>query len=190
MVCISHRNRLRAILHNTTLAALCVFLFTAALAQEGPAPQPVHSNEVLRGHFVRLRELQGISKPLKSEGEFTLAPLSGLIWNTTKPLASATIFTSTSLVQTSRTNTTQNSSAIVKPISPPNSETPPGQAGSADISPASAAQKLPTLSAFYTMLSGLLASDIPGLGKNSKLSRLATRRVGASHLSPDAGATR
>lgn len=161
-----HRSRFCTILQTVGLAATLGLLLCppGAKAEDGPAPQAVRSGDILRGHFSTQRELKGIEKPLKSEGEFTLAPPYGLIWNIHKPLATTTVFTPAGLAQTSRIISTGRSTPT--PVSPTasNAATADGSAVTT-----SSAQKVPTLGEYYAMLRALLASDIPGLGKKFKV---------------------
>jgi hypothetical protein len=74
-----------------------------ASANAAPAtPQTIAAGEILRGHFVQARQLEGFAKPLKSEGSFTLVPGRGLIWHNEKPFDSAAIITAGGILQLSR----------------------------------------------------------------------------------------
>jgi hypothetical protein len=61
--------------------------------------QTVAVGQVLRGHFVQDRHLQGFARPLRSEGSFVLVPGTGLIWRGEKPFANTTVITSGGIVQ-------------------------------------------------------------------------------------------
>lgn len=112
-----------------------------AAAQDAPAPTPIHPGDVLRGHFVQTRQLKDINKTLHAEGDFTIAPANGLIWNVTKPFATTIIVTRTGLVQTR------------------------GEPKSASPS----FQKLPTAGELYAMLGNLLTGDIASLNKTFRM---------------------
>lgn len=128
---------------NRALAACILFwlCLIGAAAQDVPAPTPVKSGDVLRGHFVQTRQLKGFSKPLRTEGDFTVAPATGMIWNVTKPFATTIIATQAGLMQTSGDTKGGNPSL----------------------------QKLPTASELYAMLNGLLSGDIASLNKNFRM---------------------
>ncbi len=57
----------------------------AFAAAFGPTEQ-LHKGEVLRGRFVQEHYMEGIEKPLKSEGHFVIAPPYGVIWAIEKPM--------------------------------------------------------------------------------------------------------
>jgi hypothetical protein len=78
------------------VAALCLL---GSAARASMALQTVAVGQVLRGHFVQDRQLQGFAKPLRSEGSFVLAPGAGLIWHGEKPFANTTVITSDGIVQ-------------------------------------------------------------------------------------------
>ncbi len=63
-----------------------------ALQAETTRPTPIAKNEYLRGKFELARHLDGFEKPLLSRGEFVLSPQHGLIWKTTFPFPSVTVF--------------------------------------------------------------------------------------------------
>jgi hypothetical protein len=109
----------------------------AATAQPGAAAVTVHSGEVLRGHFVQLRNMKGFEKPLKSEGDFIIAPQYGLIWNVAKPFRTATVITAVGLVQTSNGVETINLSA----------------------------RKMPFVAQLHDMIGGMLTGDLAALQK-------------------------
>ena len=46
---------------------------------------PLQSGDALHGHFVQQRWLKQMSKPVQSEGEFTLVPDKLLLWQMEKP---------------------------------------------------------------------------------------------------------
>lgn len=124
---------------------LIVFgLTTAAFA--GQAAVTVRSGEVLRGQFVQVRTMKGFSKPLTSEGTFTIAPQYGLIWNSTKPFRTATVITAGGLVQSNNGVETLNLSA----------------------------RKMPFVSQLYGMIGGMLTGDLAQLQKSFTLEQSGT----------------
>jgi hypothetical protein len=48
----------------------------------------------LSGRFVQERHLQGLATPLKTEGDFVVAPNLGIIWRSEEPVRSVTVITS------------------------------------------------------------------------------------------------
>lgn len=84
-----------------TAAALCVaaLCLLGSDARASMALQTVVAGQVLRGHFVQDRQLQGFARPLRSEGSFVLVPGAGLIWRGEKPFANTTVITSDGIVQ-------------------------------------------------------------------------------------------
>ena len=85
------------------VVAFAIFAFLGSPAGAAPTtPQSIAAGEVLRGHFVQARQLQGFAKPLKSEGSFVLVPGRGLIWHNEKPFDSAAIITADGILQLSR----------------------------------------------------------------------------------------
>jgi Outer membrane lipoprotein carrier protein LolA-like len=68
----------------------------AAMAEE---PERIAPGQVLRGQFVQEREMQGFSAPLKTTGDFVLAPGSGLIWQAKEPFAVTTVMTANGVSQ-------------------------------------------------------------------------------------------
>ncbi|NJO37140.1 MAG: outer membrane lipoprotein carrier protein LolA [Rhizobiales bacterium] len=68
----------------------------AAVAGE---PERIAPGQVLRGQFVQERELQGFSAPLKTTGDFVLAPGEGLIWQAREPFAVTTVMTANGVSQ-------------------------------------------------------------------------------------------
>lgn len=118
-----------------TLSVLASCLAASAF---GEGPQALGAGEMLRGHFVQERVLQGFDGPLRSEGTFVLAPGSGLIWRTEKPFAVVTLMTQNGLAQQSNGATTLNVPASRAPI----------------------------MAGLYGMLTGALAGDWAGLEKD------------------------
>jgi hypothetical protein len=68
----------------------------AAMAEE---PERIAPGQVLRGQFVQEREMEGFSAPLKTTGDFVLAPGSGLIWQAKEPFAVTTVMTADGVSQ-------------------------------------------------------------------------------------------
>jgi hypothetical protein len=88
------------------LAAL--FAPAAIMAAPGPAQAgpsaPVYARRltaaaapVLYGHFTQEKSIQGIKKPLLSQGDFLVARGKGVIWRTRKPFAAAAAVTAKGL---------------------------------------------------------------------------------------------
>jgi hypothetical protein len=103
----------------------------AAGAEE---PERLAPGQVLRGQFVQERVLEGFSAPLKTTGDFILAPGKGLIWQAKEPFAVTTVMTAAGISQ-------RNGS--VEMLNLPSS-------------------KAPFLAQLYDILGGALAGD-PGL---------------------------
>ena len=61
------------------------------LASARPGAVALEKGQYLAGEFSLDRHLAGFDNGLKSNGEFTLVPGSGLIWQTTKPFPGTTI---------------------------------------------------------------------------------------------------
>lgn len=130
----------------------------AAMAEE---PEQLSPGQVLRGQFVQERKMEGFSAPLKTMGDFVLAPGRGLIWEAKEPFAMTTVMTADGISQ-------RNGS--VELLNLPSS-------------------KAPFLAQLYNILGGALAGDTRTLeqhfdvvhSKNAKGWQLAlTPRHGAS----------
>lgn len=78
---------------------MCLSIAFVFKAAADPAPETVLPGQVLRGHFVQMRQLTGFAKPLRSEGSFVLAPGRGLIWRGEKPFPATTIITADGILQ-------------------------------------------------------------------------------------------
>lgn len=65
----------------------------------GPAPS-LASGEMMRGNFAEEHWIKGLSKPVRSEGHFLVAPGHGVIWAIEKPLPIAFIVTGAGMLQT------------------------------------------------------------------------------------------
>lgn len=121
-----------------------VFGMALSLAALGATAAPrIAEGEVLRGRFIQERHLKGFAAPLRSEGQFLLAPGRGLIWKTEKPFAVTTVITEAGLVQE-----VNGSETLRMP-----------------------AAKLPFLSRLYQMLGGALAGDWRALETDFTLAR-------------------
>jgi len=111
------------------LLVLLAVLLTGGLARAEPAM--LKDGDVLRGHFVQERHMQGFATPIRSEGTFVIAPGRGLIWRAETPFAVTTTVTPTGLVQSvDGTETTRL-----------------------------AAARLPFLTRLYDMMAGALGGD-------------------------------
>jgi len=99
-------------------AALTILILLAVLLPMRAAAEPevLGKDDVLRGVFVQERVLQGFDAPLKSEGDFALSPVQGLIWRVTKPFAVTTLMTDQGLAQESDGTTTLNLPASRAPF--------------------------------------------------------------------------
>lgn len=86
--------RLKRWMFALVLTAACSI--RAALAEE---PERIAPGQVLRGQFVQEREMQGFSAPLKTTGDFVLAPGEGLIWQAKEPFAVTTVMTANGISQ-------------------------------------------------------------------------------------------
>ncbi|MBV9248977.1 MAG: outer membrane lipoprotein carrier protein LolA [Acetobacteraceae bacterium] len=126
-------------------------LLLALAAQTATASETaqVHEGQVLRGHFMQERRMQGFAKPLRSSGTFVVAPGIGLIWHAEQPFEVTTIVTRAGLTQ---------------------------QLAGDEIMQLSAA-KLPFLSRLNTMMSGALSGDWHALETDFSLARTAGGRV-------------
>jgi hypothetical protein len=124
------------------IAAVLGIMVSVIACSAGAAPR-IAEGEVLRGRFVQERHLKGFAAPLRSEGQFLLAPGRGLIWKTEMPFAVTTVITEAGLVQEVNGNQTLNMPAA----------------------------KLPFLSRLYQMLGGALAGDWQALESDFALAR-------------------
>lgn len=138
---------------HAVIAFSFMLMMLAFTAESAPR---IGEGEVLRGRFVQERHLTGFAAPLRSEGQFTLAPGRGLIWKTEKPFAIATIITASGLIQQVEGNQTLHLPAA----------------------------KLPFLSRLYHMLSGALAGDWLGLEDDFSLTRQGSDEDWRLHLLP------
>ncbi len=79
------------------VGVLCIWAVPGRAAEIGPTP--LQPGEVLRGRFVQERRLSGFAGVLRTEGQFTLAPGHGLIWQAETPFAVRTVITPAGLTQ-------------------------------------------------------------------------------------------
>jgi len=125
------------------LFAVVLGMIVSTIAVSADVSQRIAEGEVLRGRFIQERHLRGFAAPLRSEGQFLLAPGRGLIWKTEKPFAVTTAITESGLLQE-----VNGSQTLHMP-----------------------AAKLPFLSRLYRMLGGALAGDWLGLEDDFTLAR-------------------
>jgi hypothetical protein len=104
---------------------------------------PLTKGQVLRGRFEQTRELKGFDAPLKSNGNFVVAPGRGLIWRTVTPFAVATIMSASGLLQE-----VNGQEAMRVP-----------------------ANKLPFVTKLYEMLGGALSGDLKALSNVFEITR-------------------
>ena len=128
-------------IHVLITVILATVVSTVAVSAD-VAPR-IAEGEVLRGHFIQERHLRGFAAPLRSEGQFLLAPGRGLIWKTETPFAVTTVITESGLIQEVNGNRTLHMPAA----------------------------RLPFLSRLYRMLGGALAGDWQGLEDDFTLAR-------------------
>lgn len=112
-------------------ALLLVLLLAVTATGLRAEPAMLKDGDVLRGHFVQERHMQGFANPIRSEGSFVVAPGRGLIWRAETPFAVITVVTPAGLVQSVEgTETTRL-----------------------------AAARLPFLTRLYDMMAGALGGD-------------------------------
>lgn len=78
----------------------------------GPASLPGFAHRLaaaplLYGHFTQAKDIQGIKKPLVSQGDFLVARDKGVIWRTRKPFAAAVAVTAKGLWSLQATDSTR-----------------------------------------------------------------------------------
>lgn len=71
---------------------------------------------VVRGEFVQLRELSGVKKPLRAEGDFVVVRGRGVIWRTVKPFPQTLRVTATEILQRDGESTLMRLSADKEPV--------------------------------------------------------------------------
>lgn len=57
----------------------------------------LQQHERVRGEFTQQKTVQGMSRPLRSSGQFTYAKTHGLLWTTTQPFMSRLVVTPTAI---------------------------------------------------------------------------------------------
>ena len=75
---------------------LLLLLWAAPAAAETAT---LSQGQVLRGHFVQERHLEGFAQPVRSAGSFVLVPGRGLIWQAETPFPVVTVVSPNGLVQ-------------------------------------------------------------------------------------------
>lgn len=116
----------------------------------------IFSGEVLRGSFSQERRLKDFKAPLRSTGNFVIAPSHGLIWSVKTPFPIITVITPKGLVQEVEGNQTMNLPA----------------------------QKIPFLLHLYDMLSGTLAGDWSSLAKEFTINKTGDEQKWKVQLLP------
>jgi hypothetical protein len=81
------------------MRALLLALLCLAAARVSGEPAPLADGQAIRGQFQQLRQMQGFTNPVRSEGHFLLVPGRGLIWTTDRPFLVTTVLTPEGLVQ-------------------------------------------------------------------------------------------
>ncbi len=71
---------------------------------------------VVRGQFVQSRELAGIKKPLRAEGDFVVVRGRGVIWRTAKPFAQTLRVSASEILQRDGERTLMRLSADKEPV--------------------------------------------------------------------------
>jgi outer membrane lipoprotein-sorting protein len=98
------------------LAGLIGLGLLAAVPVLADEPTPLLPTEILLGRFTQERVLTGIAAPLKSAGNFVLAPEHGLIWRVETPFAVTTVMTRNGIAQFNGATEMVNLSAAQAPI--------------------------------------------------------------------------
>jgi hypothetical protein len=138
------------------LALIALLASASAMAD----PAMLKDGDVLRGHFVQERHMQGFAKPIRSEGSFVVAPGRGLIWRAEIPFAVTTVVTPAGLVQSVDGSETTRL----------------------------AAARLPFLTRLYEMMAGALAGDWRALEGTFRVEREAGRIALSPKAATDAAA--
>ena len=135
----------------------CLLLAMAsASADDLKLGASLKAGDVLRGHFIQERSLQGFQAPLKSEGSFIVAAGKGLIWKVEKPFATTTIITPSGLVQTSQGTETMRLPAA----------------------------QIPFIAHLYDMLSGTMTGDLSGLKEQFQVETSGSPEKWSLQLTP------
>jgi hypothetical protein len=133
-----------------------LLMVSPALADDLHLGAALKAGDVLRGHFVQERSLQGFQAPLKSEGSFVVAAGKGLIWKVEKPFATTTIITPSGLVQTAQGTETMRLPAA----------------------------QIPFIARLYDMLSGTMTGDLSGLKAQFQVETSGSAEKWSLHLTP------
>ena len=112
--------------------------------------------EILRGGFTQERYLAGFTKPVTSEGQFSLVPGQGLLWQAERPFAVSTVVTAKGIAQSIDGSETTRL----------------------------AASRLPFLSRLYDMMAGALAGDLSSLEQEFLVSEERLGRLTHITLTP------
>ena len=82
------------------MRAAVIFACAAMLALAAPGHAEVAAiwpslaaGSTLRGSFTQEQYLKGLTAPLKTEGDFVVAPARGIIWRSVEPVRSVTVIT-------------------------------------------------------------------------------------------------
>jgi Outer membrane lipoprotein carrier protein LolA-like len=96
------------------MRAAVVFALVALLALTAPGRADVAAicptltpGQTLYGEFVQEQHLKGLTAPLKTEGDFVVAPGVGIIWRSKQPVQSATVITAAGMRRTVNGNEVQ-----------------------------------------------------------------------------------
>lgn len=111
---------------------------------------------VLRGQFQQEKSLAGFTKPVKSQGKFTVVKGRGIIWRTETPFASQLVLTRNALVQTTGSGAAQRLDA----------------------------QREPALKAINTALFAVLSGDLNTVERYFEITGRADAREWTLHLKP------
>lgn len=82
------------------MRAAIIFALAAALALSAPSHADVTAvfptltpGVTLHGRYIQEQHLKGLTAPLKTEGDFVVAPNLGIIWRSAQPVHSVTVIT-------------------------------------------------------------------------------------------------
>lgn len=98
---------------------LCLLLMSCSAFASAPITQiqaMLDKPKELCGNFDQTKILVGISKPLKSNGQFCVNAQTGVTWRTLKPFPSTLTLTRTEIVQMQGDQVTLNMSASKEPV--------------------------------------------------------------------------
>lgn len=95
----------------TIILCLLISCFSNLEAQEAfNLPKSFPSGSVLKANFIQYRHLNGVPKPIKSEGNIVIWDGKGLIWTTSLPFPNSLLITQKGLYQLEN----QRKSPVVK----------------------------------------------------------------------------